>query len=224
VCYNRAAYRSGVWESYWDDDGPESYLKDWPLRYWLIHQQNVDPFAVVIPRCREKRISPWVSIRMNDTHYLDDPSRISRLWLDHPEFRTHERGGFDFSHLEVRRHYLAITQELLERYGRISGFAAPLASDSCSRTWKLCAVSRRRCWIAGRMRFICSTILPESILRSGIAMLMASADLAMFWAICSAKQGRCRTRWENHDATSSPIMTPCLGTPTISPTDRGTRM
>jgi hypothetical protein len=116
VCYNRAAYRSKAWESYWDDENPESYLRDWPLRYWLIHRQDVDPFAVVIARCREKRISPWVSIRMNDTHYLDDPSRISRLWLEHPEFRTHERGGFDFTHPEVRRHYLAIAEELLQRY------------------------------------------------------------------------------------------------------------
>jgi len=32
VCYNRAAYCSRVWESYWDDDNPSSYLKDWPVR------------------------------------------------------------------------------------------------------------------------------------------------------------------------------------------------
>ncbi len=116
VCYNRAAYASEVWESYWDDPDPESYLADWPKRYWQIHRRGIDPFAVVIPRCREKGISPWVSIRMNDTHYLDQPSRISRLWLDRPELRTHARGGFDFSHAEVREHYLAIIEELLDRY------------------------------------------------------------------------------------------------------------
>ena len=116
VCYNRAAYRSKVWECYWDDENPESYLSDWPKRYWLIHKQGVDPFAVSIRRCREKGISPWASLRMNDTHYLDQPSRISRLWLDHPEFRSQERRGYDFSHSEVRQHYLAIIEEVLQRY------------------------------------------------------------------------------------------------------------
>ena len=118
VCYNRAAYRSKVWQSYWDDPNPESYLKPWPRWYWLIDRQGVDAFSVTIARCREKGISPWVSIRMNDTHYLEQPSRVSRLWLEHPELRTQREGrcGYDFSHPEVRQHYLAITKELLQRY------------------------------------------------------------------------------------------------------------
>lgn len=116
VCYQRAAYRSDVWESYWDVDDPPRDATGWPRRYWLIHKHGIDPFAVCIARSREKGLSPWVSLRMNDTHYIDDPHKTSRLWREHPEFRTSGRGGFDYTRPEVRRRYLSLIEELLTRY------------------------------------------------------------------------------------------------------------
>ena len=110
VCYQRAAYRSDVWESYWDIDDPERDVTGWPRRYWLIHKHGIDPFAVCIARSREKGLSPWVSMRMNDTHYIDDPHKTSRLWREHPEFRTSVRGGFDYTRPEVRSRYLSLIE------------------------------------------------------------------------------------------------------------------
>lgn len=116
VGYCRAAYQSSAWKTYWDDEQPESYLEGWPRKYWLIHQMNLDPFEIAIAQSHKKQISPWASIRMNDTHHLKDRSRVSELWWNHPELRTRETGGFDFTHPEVRQHYLTLIEELLQRY------------------------------------------------------------------------------------------------------------
>lgn len=117
VCYQRAAYDSQVWDTYWDVDDPEKQVTGWPRKMWLAHCAGVDPFAVCVARCREKGVSPWMSIRMNDLHYLDDPSRSSRLWQEHPELRRGDgRIGYDFAKQEVQDHYLALIKELAERY------------------------------------------------------------------------------------------------------------
>ena len=117
VCYQRAAYDSQVWDSYWDVDDPEKQVTGWPRKLWLAHCTGVDPFAVCVARCREKQLSPWMSIRMNDLHYLDDPSRSSRLWQEHPELRRGDgRIGYDFAKQEVQDHYLVLIRELTERY------------------------------------------------------------------------------------------------------------
>ena len=118
----RTVYPSEVWESYWDVPDPETDTSGWPRKTWLVHRTGVDLYAVCIQRCREKGISPWLSIRMNDTHYStsDDPTKMSRLWWDRPEWRLPGTGmtynGFNFAVKEVRDHYLALIGELLERY------------------------------------------------------------------------------------------------------------
>jgi len=119
VNYQRTAYRSQVWDAYWDNDHPES-LSEWPRLAWLVYKQGVDPYAVCVRRCRQKGVSPWISIRMNDTHYHDDPMKTSTLWQNHPELRRAPADqwycGFDFAHKQVRDHYLALVEELLDRY------------------------------------------------------------------------------------------------------------
>ncbi len=120
VCYQRAAYRSKVWNSYWDVDDPQNSITGWPRLYWLVHKKGVDPFEVCVARCRQRGISPWMSIRMNDTHYHDDPTRTSPLWQQHPELRrvsdTQWYCGFDYAQKRVRDHYLALVEELFHRY------------------------------------------------------------------------------------------------------------
>jgi len=117
VCYQRTAYRSDVWASYWDVGNSAENTSDWPRKYWLLHTRGIDDvFGILIPRSRERNISPWVSLRMNDTHYIEDPAKISPLWHEHPELRTHERGGFDYARTEVRQHYLTLIDELLGRH------------------------------------------------------------------------------------------------------------
>jgi hypothetical protein len=115
VNYQRTAYCSQAWDAYWDNPNPDS-LSDWPRLSWLVHRKDVDPYAVCIRRCRERGVSPWISIRMNDTHYIDDPTKTSTLWQKHPELRRTPNGGFDFGAEKVRDYHLALIGELLARY------------------------------------------------------------------------------------------------------------
>ena len=116
VNYQRTCYPSAVWASYWDNDDPATLTTGWPRSAWIVHTKGVDPFAVCIGRCRERGISPWVSVRMNDTHYIDDPHKTSPLWQSHPEYRCGPNRGFDFALEEVRQYHLALLGELIERY------------------------------------------------------------------------------------------------------------
>lgn len=121
VCYQRAAYRSDAWASYWDVPDPDSNTGDWPRKYYELHRLGIDDaFALLIPRCRKRGISPWVSLRMNDMHYHDDPHRMNPFWNDNPQFWLHKKpgfgGGFDFTRAEVRAHYMKLVDEVLTRW------------------------------------------------------------------------------------------------------------
>lgn len=116
VCYMRAACPSDVWDTYWDVDDPDANVTGWQRAHWLVHKKGVDPFAASVTRCRERGVSPWMSMRMNDTHYIDDATKTSKLWQQHPELRRAERSGYDFAHKQVRDHYLAFVAELMDRY------------------------------------------------------------------------------------------------------------
>lgn len=118
VNYQRTAYASQVWPSYWDVADPGQRVTEWPRGYFELHKLGIDDvFALLIPRSRERGISPWISLRMNDHHYTNDPTRVSPLFFEHPELRT--RGGtglFNYARPEVREHYLKLVREVLERY------------------------------------------------------------------------------------------------------------
>lgn len=118
VNYQRVGYRSAVWPSYWDVPDPEKDVTEWPRSYYELHKLGIDdPFAIVIPRCRERGLSPWVSLRMNDHHYTGDRTRVSPLFFDHPELRMHGgKGRFNYAKPEVRDFYLKLAAEVLQRY------------------------------------------------------------------------------------------------------------
>lgn len=130
-------YRSNVWEAYWDGydpDGPldQPYLRPIPAdqrptwrrlihSMWAVNAQGVDYPAAVISGCRQRGISPWLTLRMNDVHENDK--------LDHPfhgaifrEAKYHRGGtgyyarGLDYAHAEVRDYYRALVVETLQRY------------------------------------------------------------------------------------------------------------
>lgn len=73
--YQRTCFPSRTWTSFWDCDDPDSQVAEWPRQAWLAHRAGVDPFEVCIGSCRAQGISPWISMRMNDWHYLDDPCK-----------------------------------------------------------------------------------------------------------------------------------------------------
>jgi hypothetical protein len=118
VNYQRVAYRSAVWPSYWDVPDPEKNITEWPRTYFELHKLGIDDvFARVVPRCRKRGLSPWISLRMNDHHYTKDFSRVSPLFFEHPALRV--RGGtglFDYARPEVREHYGKLAAEVLDRY------------------------------------------------------------------------------------------------------------
>ncbi len=118
VNYQRVGYRSAVWPSYWDDPDPEQNISSWPRSYYELHKLGIDDiFAVVIPRCREQHISPWISLRMNDHHYTGNPTCVSELFRMHPELRTNKgKGLWDYTRPEVREFYLKLLVEVLQRY------------------------------------------------------------------------------------------------------------
>ena len=132
LCPNamKASFRSKVWDAIWDLKGPqkppqEEFAKKWCENARLLDERGLDPYAVWIARCREKKISPWLSMRMNDVHNVDDVDCYihNSFWREHPDYwRVPGSTGswvdraFDYGIPEVREHHMAFVKELLERY------------------------------------------------------------------------------------------------------------
>ncbi|NUM52642.1 MAG: hypothetical protein HUU46_03260 [Candidatus Hydrogenedentes bacterium] len=127
----RASFDSNTRDDIWDV-GNQVVPADIPFaRAWvdnarLLHERGLDPYAVWIARCREKSISPWLTMRMNDVHDVDDTTNYmhSTFWLEHPEcWRVpHEPKGswtdraLNYAMPAVREHNMAFVAELLDRY------------------------------------------------------------------------------------------------------------
>ncbi len=128
LCPNamRASFRSRTREAIWDPVDGRSPSNRWVDNARSLHENGLDPYAVWIARCREKGISPWLSMRMNDIHSVDEPNSFmhSSFWREHPEFWRVPNGSaspwqnraMNYAHAEVRAHQMAFVQELLERY------------------------------------------------------------------------------------------------------------
>jgi len=122
----RASFRSRTRDAIWDPVDGRPPSNRWADNARLLHERGLDPYAVWIARCREKGISPWLSMRMNDIHSVDDPNSFmhSSFWRDHPEFWRVPNGSaspwqnraMSYAHAEVRAHQMAFVRELLERY------------------------------------------------------------------------------------------------------------
>lgn len=121
TCYQRAAYASDVWASYLDLEDPEKLAVKWPRLYYLLHKLGInDVFELLITRSRDRGISPWVSLRMNDMHYNEDPNLMNPFWNEHPEYWILKKPGFDngfnFTIDDVQTHYLKIIRESFFRW------------------------------------------------------------------------------------------------------------
>lgn len=104
--------------------GARAHMRRWVEHAWLLHHQGIDPYAHWIARCRSHGISPWLSMRMNDVHYVDEPEHPihDRFWKAHPEYRRDPEHDpyngqcFDYGAPEVRAYQLAYVRELVARY------------------------------------------------------------------------------------------------------------
>ena len=130
LCPNamRASFKSKTRDAIWElgeQEMPEGPGKTWINNARLLHERGLDPYAVWIARCREKGISAWLSMRMNDVHNVPDLKSYlhSTFWLEHPEYWRvpGSSGGWteralDYGIPEVREHAMSFVRELLERY------------------------------------------------------------------------------------------------------------
>ena len=138
----RASFRSKTREALWDlvpgfsdeelqNDSNQSNeaLPNAPLiakKAKILYEKGIDPYEVWIRRCREKGISPWLSMRMNDVHFGSVRTHFfhSEFSRSNPQFwRTPNATdanwssyALDYAHQAVREHQLAFLEELLERY------------------------------------------------------------------------------------------------------------
>ena len=131
LCPNamRASFKSETRDAIWelgDQEMPTGVGKRWIDNARTLHERGLDPYAVWIARCREKGISPWLSMRMNDLHDVTDLKSYmhSTFWLEHPEYwrvpnstsGSWTARALDYGLPEVREHARSFIVELLERY------------------------------------------------------------------------------------------------------------
>jgi uncharacterized lipoprotein YddW (UPF0748 family) len=77
-------FKSQTRSAAWDIESKEI----WSRNAKLLHERGLDPYKIWIERCREKKISPWISMRMNDVHYADKTDHYyhSSFWRNNPSF------------------------------------------------------------------------------------------------------------------------------------------
>ncbi|MFN7938110.1 MAG: hypothetical protein U0R19_32575 [Bryobacteraceae bacterium] len=137
----RTSYASKVWDPIWrgyDPNGPDDQplmasltpegrtsARKWIHAAWQLHEDGIDLYARWIAQARKHKLSPWVSMRMNDIHNVDDEKAYihSEFWRAHPEYRRvpYRFAGwpdraFDYGRQEVREYHLKLVRELAERY------------------------------------------------------------------------------------------------------------
>ena len=92
----------------------------------LYTELGLDPFAVWLNRTRRAGMRPWISFRMNDVHYANEPTGHSAFfyrakangWMvgDYHHPRNWYGYALDYSVPEVRDHFLAIIEEQTQAY------------------------------------------------------------------------------------------------------------
>ena len=130
----RTNYRSDVWDAYWDGydpNGPDGqpFLKPMPPadvkayrnligNMLAVHREGVDYPARVVKRCRQRGISPWITLRMNDCHYNDIPTHPfhGEFWKKNPQLARKNCAGYyatclDYAQPQVRDFYMALIDE-----------------------------------------------------------------------------------------------------------------
>ena len=128
LCPNamRASFRSRSRDAIWDPVDSKEPGDLWPQNAKRLFEAGLDPYEVWINRCREKGVSPWLSMRMNDVHSVDEPDNFmhSSFWRDHPEYWRVPNGSagpwvnraMNYAHAAVWEHQMAFVRELLQRY------------------------------------------------------------------------------------------------------------
>jgi hypothetical protein len=100
-------------------------LRRWAMNALLLYQRGIDPYTRWIAKSRASGLRPWISMRMNDIHYVDQPHHIlhDRFWKKHPEYRRipwrfekWQDRAFDYGRPEVWAYQMEYIRELVEQY------------------------------------------------------------------------------------------------------------
>jgi len=104
----------------------------WALNAKKLFDAGIDPYEVWTKRCREKGVSPWFTIRMNDVHGMGFGPKVRAkfrtttfqrerrdLWRD-PEAKEGDdiwgAGALDYAHREVRDYMIRHICEVADRW------------------------------------------------------------------------------------------------------------
>lgn len=143
VCYRRALTPSEVFDSFiynikTDDDGlavrddsgntvkTQNIVSDCVSKYFatffgcagVLLKNGVDIYAVLAEYIREKGCKVFLSLRMNDGHYPNDPAVNSSFALKDGSKHTilHDGVQLDYSQKAVQNYFYQYIKELLENY------------------------------------------------------------------------------------------------------------
>ncbi len=128
------AWRMVLWpseiEKHWQEEAPheteplpESDWKYYDKAYYRIRRYMLagnDPLLMTLESAREAGLDFFISYRMNDHHYLNNPDCPTHrgFWQKHPEYRIEPGKGTYLNYLlpEVRDYYFSLLDELAAKY------------------------------------------------------------------------------------------------------------
>jgi hypothetical protein len=148
LCVNaqRASYDSRIFDPIWTGFDPQGGLDqpyfagitgeseniiakknffNWALNARQVNGDGKNVYCDWIQRSRELGVSPWISMRMNDIHCVDNEQHPihSSFWRNHPErrrvgyrFKEWQDKALDFGREDVREYSLALIREIAELY------------------------------------------------------------------------------------------------------------
>jgi len=111
------------------DPGKDATKLIHPVHQYIL--DGGDPFAVFLTACRKRGQKPFISVRLNDGHHLQNVAvpkntygvhTISKFYAEHPEYRIGPKLGDWNQHVhnwaipEAREHKLALIRELCAMY------------------------------------------------------------------------------------------------------------
>jgi len=113
------------WKEFFGVDQKEDGWKIvYPVHKYLL--DGGDPMKVFVNRCRQKKLTPFISVRLNDSHHLGYVTKpkntlgihcICRFYAEHPEYRLGGPGSVqNWAIPEVRAYKFALIEELCEDY------------------------------------------------------------------------------------------------------------
>ena len=132
MCPNgqRPSYDSKAWEPIWAGmadpwDAKGSVSNVWCVNAKLLHERRVDIYDIWTKRCRKNGVSPWITMRMNDVHWVNIPGyfRSTTFWKTRRDLWRYANPGrewmdaeFNYAKKEVRDWHLALFREMAERW------------------------------------------------------------------------------------------------------------